>query len=276
MRCIKHFGYWGPGKTGHRLPLHTNPGLEIVLVTKGEFVWEVDGHPETISPGTIFFTLPGQRHGAGERPHPGTELYFVIIAPGRSRGAFPLHRQLGLTAADNRWISRTLLQADRHAFPASPILRALLPMAHRELDRATRGSDAAATGLLRAAVVELARTVATNPGPRPARPDTVATVRQFIKELERRPQELWTLDTMAESCGLKRTQFAARFTELTGDTPLTYLNRVRIRVAEKLLATTGETITEIAFACGFQSSQYFATVFRQFTGVRPSSRRKNL
>jgi AraC family L-rhamnose operon regulatory protein RhaS len=121
-------------------------------------------------------------------------------------------------------------------------------------------------------VVELARTGAANPRQRAVR-DTAATVRQFIKELEIRATEFWTLDTMAAECSLTRTQFAARFTELTGDTPLTYLNRLRIRTAEKLLATSGRSITDIAFACGFQSSQYFSTVFRQFTGNRPSARR---
>ena len=272
MKCVIQFGYWGPGKASRQLSVHTNPGLEIVLVTKGEFDWEVDGRPEPIRPGTLFFTLPGQRHGAGERPHPGVELYFVVISPDRARSHFSLHRQLGLTAADNRWVCRTLINAKRHSFPAPPLLRALMPAAHRELDGTAIGREAVATGLLRAAVVELARTVAANPRQRAAR-DTAATVRQFIKELENRAAELWTLDKMAAECSLKRTQFAARFTELTGDTPLTYLNRLRIRTAEKLLATSGRSITDIAFACGFQSSQYFSTVFRQFTGNRPSARR---
>jgi len=272
MQSVIQFGYWGPGKAGRQLPVHTNPGLEIVLVTKGEFEWEVEGHAEPIRPGTLFFTLPGQRHGAAEPQHPGVELYFVVIAPDRARSPFSLHRQLGLTAADNRWISRTLLNARRHSFPASPFMRTLLPAAHRELDGAARGHEAIATGLLRATVVELARTVAANPQQRAVR-DTAANIRQFIRKLESQTAELWTLDTMAAACGLKRTQFAARFTELTGDTPLTYLNRLRIRAAEKLLATSGRSITDISFACGFQSSQYFSTVFRQFTGTRPSARR---
>ena len=147
-----------------------------------------------------------------------------------------------------------------------------MPAAHRELDGTARGREAVASGLLRAAVVELARTVAANPRQHAVR-DTAAAVRQFIKLLNRHATQLWTLDAMAAACGLKRTQFAARFAELTGDTPLTYLNRVRIRAAEELLATSGRSVTDVAFACGFQSSQYFSTVFRQFTGNRPSARR---
>jgi AraC-like DNA-binding protein len=35
------------------------------------------------------------------------------------------------------------------------------------------------------------------------------------------------------------------------------------------------SITEIAFRCGFQSSQYFAKVFRGRSGHSPSDHRKN-
>jgi AraC family L-rhamnose operon regulatory protein RhaS len=260
MEHVAEFGYWGRGKPGRRLTLHKNPGLEIVLITKGEFSWEVEGREEPIQPGTIFFTLPDQRHGAGERPHPGAELYYVVVKPDR----------LGLP----RWVAQTLKRAERHAFPATPLLRNLLPSIIRELGTTALGREVVVAGLLRATVVELARTVAANPGPRSVKSDATAALRQFREELERRLDEVWTLDAMAQTCGLKRTQFTARFTELTGDTPMTYLNRLRVRRAEQLLAQTDRTITDVALACGFQSSQYFATVFRQFTGERPSLRRK--
>ena len=275
MQSVAEFGYWGASKKSQNLPLHTNPGLEIVLITKGEFTWQVEDRLDSIFPGTVFFTLPHQRHGIRDRLHPGAELYFVVIRPDRRQPAFRLHRELGLAAAENRWISKTLSRTHRHTFPASPLLRALLPAVFRELRQQLYGQAALVTGLLRAAVIELARIVATNPGLPPLKADSAVTVRQFTRELERRHDEPWTLDAMANTCRLKRTQFAARFTELTGDTAMTYLNRMRIRRAERLLETTGQTVTEVAFACGFQSSQYFATVFRQFTGVCPTARRNS-
>jgi AraC family transcriptional regulator, L-rhamnose operon regulatory protein RhaS len=275
LPCVEGFGYWGARKQLPTLPFHTNPGLEIVLITKGEFTWQVEDRIEPIHPGTVFFTLPHQRHGAREKLHPGAELYFLIIRPDSLKPAFRLHRDLGLAAAENRWISKTLSQTHVHAFPASPLLRALLPAIFHELQRQSRGRLAVVTGLLRAAVIELARIVAANPGLPAPKPDSAATVRQFIRDLERRHEEAWTLDAMAKACRLKRTQFAAHFTKLTGDTPVTHLNRLRVRRAEHLLETTEQTVTEVAFACGFQSSQYFATVFRQFTGACPTARRKS-
>jgi AraC family L-rhamnose operon regulatory protein RhaS len=69
----------------------------------------------------------------------------------------------------------------------------------------------------------------------------------------------------------RRTQFSAYCKELTGLTPLQYLLRCRVEQATRLLAERPElSITDIAFACGFNSSQYFATIFRSATGCAPS------
>jgi AraC-like DNA-binding protein len=80
---------------------------------------------------------------------------------------------------------------------------------------------------------------------------------------------------MAAACGLARTRFAELVREVTGETPIRLLNRARVRRARQLLVRTDRSITEIAHACGFASSQYFATVFRQFTGRAPASARRN-
>ena len=73
---------------------------------------------------------------------------------------------------------------------------------------------------------------------------------------------------MSQITGLGRTRLSQLIKERTGDSPIIYLNRLRIRKAQELLRETGQSITEIAFACGFQSSQYFARTFKHLTGGR--------
>ena len=72
---------------------------------------------------------------------------------------------------------------------------------------------------------------------------------------------------MSEACRLGRTQFSQLLKKHTGDTPITYLNRTRLREAQRLLRESQKSITEIALAVGFNSSQYFATVFKEFTDM---------
>ena len=73
---------------------------------------------------------------------------------------------------------------------------------------------------------------------------------------------------MSQITGLGRTRLSQLIKERTGDSPIIHLNRLRIRKAQELLRHTGQSVTEIAFACGFQSSQYFARTFKQLTGGR--------
>jgi len=60
------------------------------------------------------------------------------------------------------------------------------------------------------------------------------------------------------------------FRKLLNQTPVGYLNQFRIEKAIKMLQQGEFNITHIASSCGFQDSNYFATVFRKHTGKAPS------
>ena len=73
---------------------------------------------------------------------------------------------------------------------------------------------------------------------------------------------------MAEECGLSRTRFADLCKRLTNMTPRQYLQSLRLERARQQLAMPGKhNITDVAFSCGFHSSQYFSSAFR--TALRP-------
>jgi transcriptional regulator GlxA family with amidase domain len=78
---------------------------------------------------------------------------------------------------------------------------------------------------------------------------------------------------MADRCGIQRTRLNTVFQKLTNCTPMEYLTRLRMERAKTLLRETGIKIIDIAFECGFGSSQYFANTFKQTTGLTPSEYR---
>ena len=80
-----------------------------------------------------------------------------------------------------------------------------------------------------------------------------------------------TVSELAEQCGLSSTHFTRAFREAVGKPPHAYLIDIRLDKARDLLEHTRLPITEIALSCGFEQSQYFATVFRQRIGFTPSS-----
>jgi len=89
----------------------------------------------------------------------------------------------------------------------------------------------------------------------------------LLAELERTCSEPWTLEEMASMIQLKHSQFSVLFQRYTGDSPLNYLNRLRVDNARLRLRNSLDSVTNIALDCGFCSSQHFARVFRQFTGM---------
>jgi AraC family L-rhamnose operon regulatory protein RhaS len=83
--------------------------------------------------------------------------------------------------------------------------------------------------------------------------------------------EQWTLDRMASHCHMGVTAFSKYCREMVNIGPMEYLNQCRLeRAAQQLSARPGLSITEVAFANGFNSSQYFATRFRRQFKVSPS------
>ncbi|MEW6187085.1 MAG: GyrI-like domain-containing protein [Thermodesulfobacteriota bacterium] len=69
--------------------------------------------------------------------------------------------------------------------------------------------------------------------------------------------------------------FHRLFRELTGETVTEFLRRIRLeKAAVKLILETDKDITEIALDCGFSSSQNFARSFKKYSGITPSSLRR--
>lgn len=257
-----------------RLPEHLNPGLEVVYIKKGHLFWQCEGRKELVYPESVYFTLPWQSHGSTTRFEPGHELYFFVLKlAGTGSGAFP--DQLGFSAEASRKIMAALVHAERHVWPASGSIAFLMPELIRELKSPGTLHQERVQVLTAQVLIELSRIIASASLSGPQRTASVRKLSALLEKLSGRLSDPWTLEEMAAETGLRRTRFAALFREYTGDTPITYLNRLRIEKARRLLQETDLPITDIAFECGFMSSQYFCNIFKKFTGISARAYRKS-
>jgi YesN/AraC family two-component response regulator len=74
---------------------------------------------------------------------------------------------------------------------------------------------------------------------------------------------------LANYVGLSERHLTRCFHQEMGMTPITYLNRYRVKQARGLLDAGDKGITKIAIEVGFSSSSYFTRVFREEVGVSP-------
>lgn len=56
-------------------------------------------------------------------------------------------------------------------------------------------------------------------------------------------------------------------------TPADFLREARMKKASRLLLTTGDSINDIAYSCGFSDAKYFSKCFKASRGLSPSEYR---
>ena len=92
--------------------------------------------------------------------------------------------------------------------------------------------------------------------------------------IHRDPTQPWTVESLAETVGVSRSGLAARFSDLVGETPMTYLRQWRFEVARNWLRDTDQTQAEIAEQLGYESEASFSRAFKKATGQTPGSVRR--
>jgi len=81
-------------------------------------------------------------------------------------------------------------------------------------------------------------------------------------------------EDVASKSGMSRRTFERRFKAATGDTPLIYLQRVRVEKAKAMLENRDLSFDEIAYRVGYQDSTAFRKIFFKQTGLLPGEYRR--
>lgn len=98
--------------------------------------------------------------------------------------------------------------------------------------------------------------------------------RDMLSYLHKHYSEKISVADLAARAGVSERECIRSFKNVFHRTPMEYLICYRIEQAKRLLAETEESITDIAFMTGFQSSAYFAKTFRKLQGITPKEFRQ--
>src|SRR6185312_3090317 len=83
-----------------------------------------------------------------------------------------------------------------------------------------------------------------------------------------------SLDALAGHVGLSRYHFHQLFKQATGETPKSYVERLRLEWAAVQLRIRRVGVLEVALECGYQNHETFTRAFRARFGVSPRDYRK--
>jgi transcriptional regulator GlxA family with amidase domain len=79
---------------------------------------------------------------------------------------------------------------------------------------------------------------------------------------------------MVRRSGLTPRTFKRRFRAATGETPISYVQRIRIERAKRALETGSAPIEEISWAVGYEDAASFRRLFKRVAGVTPGEYRR--
>ncbi|MDE7455393.1 MAG: helix-turn-helix domain-containing protein [Prevotella sp.] len=106
--------------------------------------------------------------------------------------------------------------------------------------------------------------------------------RDFINALDSNIKTMidnpdFSIDSIVMAMGMSRSVFYRRLKAVVGQSPSEYINEYRLqRASEMLRDNPSRSVSEIAYACGFSSPQYFSNVFRKRYHTTPNEWRKQL
>jgi AraC-like DNA-binding protein len=250
------------------LSAHLHPGaMEICYLVRGELVFRVAGRDHRMRGNEVFWTRADEEHGSGRHPFGKGLLYWLQLRlPERPR------KFLALSGAEAWPLVRALRRLPARHFRGDHRLRALYEEAFRLAERAPAplGRLALATRLaewLRLVVECSARRPQSQSGP-------TDDIRRALDLAQAPAPEPPAIGHLAAAAGLSESRFKAKFRRQMGMPPGEYLLRSRVERAREMLSAGRSSVTEVAHALGFSSSQYFATVFKRYLHRRPSEVRR--
>ena len=253
-----------------RITWHSHRVFELLFVLEGGTAYEFADRRSIELPGGHFLVVPPRtvHRGLHNVRMPAT-ICGIVFDPSRAGAC----RQTAFTAKDLAWATAQFRQ---NALVVRPLGRELpriiagLGQQIRAFEQ--RPDDAVARARLRlstcAAILEAARQLT-----QVNRADSKQIADAVVAHMQTRLQEPLRIEELADHVGYGRARLFQIFKAATGMTPNDYLQRLRVKSACDLLTTSERSVTDIAQALGFSTSQYFSNVFRKYTGATPSEYR---
>jgi len=279
LKEVRTVGFWdAPREQTWGLPWHRNEGIELTFVARGRLHFGVGAANYRLSRGALTITRPWQRHKVGNPNIGPNRLCWLILDVGVRRPNQPWKwpSWMVLAPADLERLTYLLRHCEQPVWRCSRDVEACFMRLNEAVAADRNGSSVSRLTLHINELFVCLREMLERREPKldASLSTSLRTVQLFLDGLEEQAAEEWTLEKMAAQCGLGRSRFTHYCRQITNLSPMEYLTLCRLRNAQRLLKEEPAiSILDVALRSGFQSGQYFATVFRKQYGCTPRAYR---
>jgi transcriptional regulator GlxA family with amidase domain len=92
--------------------------------------------------------------------------------------------------------------------------------------------------------------------------------------IEKNYNESLTINWLCKKFNMSSRTFIRKFTDVTNNTPLEYIQRVRVEAAKRLLEKGKLTVAQVCMECGYSDFGFFRNIFKRFSGLTPQDYKK--
>jgi len=280
LKGLSTIGFWdAKADQEWGLDWHRNEGIEITFMETGSISFSVHDKTHQLSADDLTITRPWQVHKLGDPCVGVGRLYWIILDVNvrHPHQEWEWPSWLMLTQQDIEDLTRMLRQNEQLVWKASLEIRKCF----QRIGQLVLSDDVSANeswmiisiNELLLHLLKFFREGSVSFDENLTK--QTRTIQLFINHLENTFAEPWTLEMMAEQCGLGVTRFVHYFKQIKNQPPMHYLTALRAQAAAYHLEQSPEmAIQDIGYTCGFTSGQYFSTVFKQKYGLSPQAYRK--
>jgi transcriptional regulator GlxA family with amidase domain len=87
--------------------------------------------------------------------------------------------------------------------------------------------------------------------------------------IEKNASKKISIEDLAKKCAIGRRNFDRRFIKATANTPVEYLQRVKMEIVKKDLETSRKTVNDVMYDVGYSDMKTFRELFKRITGLSP-------
>jgi AraC-like DNA-binding protein/mannose-6-phosphate isomerase-like protein (cupin superfamily) len=267
--------------------------LMFHVVTAGQCLLEVEGaEPCLLRPGDLALVPHGAGHRLASEPGvPAARLFdlpreavsnrYEILRHGE--GGAPATMICALVRFDHpaahqliRLLPK-LIRVDTWKSPEMEWIQSTLRFIAAEAQQLNAGGETVITRLADILVIQAVRAwIARDAG---AQAGWLGALRdrqigRAIAAIHRDPARNWTVASLADTVGMSRSAFSARFTQLVGEPAMRYAVRWKMQAALTRLRETEAPLAELASRLGYDSEAAFSRAFKRVMGESPGAARR--